>query len=238
MSNGPYPPQGGPGYPPPGGPGGYPPQGGPGYPPPGGQPGPHGGPPPGPGGWGPPPPGGGGNKGVIIAVVVLLVVAIGVVLTLWLTGVFGGSKSSANTVASSNYSSENSVAPNEDFPTTSSGGYSANSTTATTSGGYSGGYGNSTAATTTTSGYGTVSQAYVQGRWCNNSNGWVSYTGNQINLPNGNTGQRVIGTFTLTGSSLAIRGPNGGGITATLQYVDENRMNFTYAGQTEAVHRC
>ena len=65
------------------------PQGGPGQPYGGGP----GAPPP--GGWVPPP--GGSNKTLIIAVIAGAVVLVGVLVTLWLTGVFGGSSSKTTT---------------------------------------------------------------------------------------------------------------------------------------------
>lgn len=76
MNQPPYPPQDQPPYGQP--PHGQPPQGG--YPPPYGAPG---GPPP---GW--PPAARGPSKGPIIAVIVLAVAVVGVLVTLWLTGVF------------------------------------------------------------------------------------------------------------------------------------------------------
>lgn len=228
MSNGPgsYPPQGGPGgYPPQGGPGGYPPQGG--YPPPGGQPGPHGAP-PGPGGWGPPPGGGGNNKGVIIAVIVLLLVAIGVVVTLWLTGVFGGGKST-------NTSNSFVSAP----PSSGGPGTTTNTTTTTTTTDPIDV--NVDTPTNGTTSSGLLDDAYLEGRWCESpGSGWMSFdtASSQINLPAGNTGQRVIGTYSLSGSTLSIRGPTGAQITATLSRVDNDSMYFTYQGRPQLVRRC
>jgi hypothetical protein len=212
MSNGHYPPshQGtGGGYPPQAGPGGYPPHGAPGS---------HGGPPPG-GGWGPPP--ARSNSGPIIAVIVLLVVAIGVVLTLWQTGVFGGGSSSTRSSDTVN------ISVNSPSNTSYSGNMSytppANSVTpsypATTAG---------------------IDNAYLSGRWCDTTGGWMSFdtASSQINLPAGNTGQRVVGTYSLAGSSLSIVGPSGARISASLTRIDDQTMSMSIMGRPERVTRC
>lgn len=200
---------------------GQPPQGG--YPGQsyGGPGGPGGAPPP--GGWGPPPPG--NNKGAIIAVVVLLVVAIGVVLTLWLTGVFGGKSSSGNTAwnastANTAYTGTTTDPGNMSYGNTSGQPYTTTTNTMTTPAG--------------------IDSAYLSGRWCDSTGGWMSFdpATNQINLPNGNTGQRVIGTYTLAGTSLSIVGPTGARISGTLSRIDGQTMTMTILGRAERVTRC
>lgn len=86
-----------------------------------------------------------------------------------------------------------------------------------------------------------LSAAYLQGRWCETSgSGWMSFdtVTRQINLPNGNTGRRVVGTYTMAGSELAIVGPTGNRITATLRRVDRRSMHFVYGQQSSLVRRC
>ena len=148
--------------------------------------------------------------------VVLLVVAIGVVLTLWLTGVFGGSTKANNTFA------VNASAPYS-TPGTSNSTYTTTNTV-TPSGSMSTG----------------ISSAYVSGRWCDTTGGWMSFdtASNQINLPNGNTGQRVIGTYSLSGSNLTITGPTGARISGTLAMVDQQTMTMTIMGRVDRVTRC
>lgn len=86
-----------------------------------------------------------------------------------------------------------------------------------------------------------MSEAYLEGRWCDRASSWMTFESatKQINLPNGNTGQRVIATYALSGGTLTIRGPNGSVQTATVSRVDQQQMDMVFSTMpTERVRRC
>lgn len=98
--------------------------------------------------------------------------------------------------------------------------------------------GNNAAGTSTA---GTIDAAFLQGRWCDTSNSWMTFDSatSQINLPNGNTGERVIANYALANDTLSVTGPSGVVQTIQLARLDAQTMNFTFQSMpTERVRRC
>lgn len=86
-----------------------------------------------------------------------------------------------------------------------------------------------------------VDAAYLQGRWCEtDGSGWMSAVAatRQINLPDGNSGQRKIASFSLAEGVLTITGPTGARVTAMLRRIDAESMYYTVGSRTWVVRRC
>lgn len=82
---------------------------------------------------------------------------------------------------------------------------------------------------------------YLNGRWCDSTDAWMTFdaASRQINLPNGNTGQRVIGTFRLEGNTVIINGPAGAIVRASFRRLDATSMGLIFNGsQEDIVRRC
>jgi hypothetical protein len=85
-----------------------------------------------------------------------------------------------------------------------------------------------------------VDASYLHGRWCEENGAWMSIdrAAGQINLPNGNSGQRVVGSYTLAGSELSITGPAGARVKATVRRIDDRSMHIAFGEQSSLVRRC